>query len=546
MSQPSADRPRHDASLTIRRCGDSAFLVELDSLDQVLALHAQLTADPLPGLRDVLAAASTVLVQATSPEAAATLAEHIASLPLDATVDRDDTLIDIDVVYDGEDLAEAAQLLGMSTEALITAHTSQTWTAAFGGFAPGFTYCIGENHQLDIARKSTPRTAVPAGSVAIAGQFSAVYPRTTPGGWQLLGHTTEVMWQSERDKPALVAPGNRVRYRAARELVELNTAQAPQQETVDSGLLVNRPGLQTLITDSGRPGFADLGVAESGATDRRSAALANELVGNARIDALLENLYGGLQVTAIGDQLVAVCGAEAELSVRPPATASGQGPADEKSSPASVEEQPETTGFDAPSSLPFILRDGHSLTIGETTRGLRVYLAVCGGIQVPRVLGSAATDLLSGEGPRPITSGQQLAVNTTAWPSVVPGQAGNELPGPHHTVRITLGPRDDWFSPDQIQSLVSQSWTVSDRSNRIGLRLTGTPLKRSHQGELTSEGTVAGAIQIPADGLPVVFMRDHPVTGGYPVIGVVHSADLDGLGQLPPGATLRFTLDDGS
>lgn len=533
------------SDLIIRPCGDSAFIIELGDLERVLAMHAQLAHDPHPGQLDVLAAATTVMVQAASPSAAIDLAAHVRTLSLDHKVDRDDTLVEIEVVYDGEDLADVAHLVGLSIDGVIAAHTGQLWTAAFGGFSPGFVYCIGENHILDVPRRPSPRTMVPAGAVGLAGHFSAVYPRNTPGGWQLIGHAQAPMWDANREKPALVAPGNRVRYLAVREFIEVPPppASAP---TITSGLRVVATGLQTVVTDLGRSGHADLGVPESGAMDRRAASSANALAGNPRGFAVLENLDGGLVLQAVGDQVLAVTGADVPLTVTPP---TGNTAPEPSSRPPRGEYLPRVPAampnFYPPCDRPFALMDGATLKIGPPRAGVRAYVGVRGGLDLPLVLGSAASDLLSGEGPAPLKVGDVLPVKAPAWPSIVLlGDEGVELPGDHLTVHITLGPRDDWFDNDQVDSLLSQRWVVTDRSNRIGLRLDGTPLLRNRVGELPSEGVVAGGIQMPAEGLPVVFMRDHPVTGGYPVIGVIDAADLDGLAQLAPGATLGFTLEE--
>ena len=226
----------------------------------------------------------------------------------------------IDTVYDGEDLAEVGELTGLGTEGVIAAHTGQTWTVAFAGFAPGFGYMVGENQDLEVPRRSSPRTAVPAGSVALAGNYSAVYPRRSPGGWQLIGHTGARMWDLDREQPALAAPGHRVQFRAVRDIVTLapscpgTAAHAPAPE-VASGLRIVSPGLQSLIQDLGRYGHSGLGVSAAGALDRASLRRANRLVGNAPSAAAVETVAGGLTVQAVGDQVLAVTGAPSELAI---------------------------------------------------------------------------------------------------------------------------------------------------------------------------------------------------------------------------------------
>ena len=214
---------------SVRAVGTRAVLAELSGTQDVLALQALLLEHPLPGQLDVLAAAETVLVTADSPAAARRIAARLLQLDLTAPVQRDGELVLIDTVYDGEDLAEVGELTGLGTDGVIAAHTGQTWTVAFAGFAPGFGYMVGENQDLEVPRRSSPRTAVPAGSVALAGNYSAVYPRRSPGGWQLIGRTGARMWDLDREQPALAAPGHRVQFRAVRDVVTL----APERPAQD-------------------------------------------------------------------------------------------------------------------------------------------------------------------------------------------------------------------------------------------------------------------------------------------------------------------------
>ncbi len=267
----------------VRAVGTRAVLAELTGTPGVLALQALLLEHPLPGQLDVLAAAQTVMVTADSPAAARRIAAQLLKLDLTDPVRRDGGLVVIDTVYDGEDLAEVAELTGLGIDGVIAAHTGQPWTVAFAGFAPGFGYLVGENEALNVPRRSSPRTAVPAGSVALAGSYSAVYPRRSPGGWQLIGRTSARMWDLDREQPALAAPGARIQFRAVRETVSLapeTGAEVPAPE-VASGLRIASPGLQSLIQDLGRHGHSGLGVSASGALDRGSLRRANRLVGNA-------------------------------------------------------------------------------------------------------------------------------------------------------------------------------------------------------------------------------------------------------------------------
>lgn len=519
----------------IRRAGDRAILVELSSLDAVLSLQAQLTAHPRPGQIDVIAAASTVLVTADSPQAVQALAAHVRGLDLEAPADTESALVTIDVVYDGEDLDEVASLTGLGREGVVAAHAGQLWTAAFAGFAPGFAYLSGENPSLEVPRRRSPRTAVPAGAVALGGSYSAVYPRQSPGGWQLIGRTEAAMWDLDRENPALIRPGDTVRFKAVRShAIMTERPKVPANRTAEhqgnAGLAVRKPGLQATVQDLGRPGFASLGVSSAGAMDRGALRRANRLVGNAEGAAGIELLFGGLELEALTDQVLAVAGAAVPLQITPGAD--------------SKEDIQRTTAARHPAcDAPFALLAGERLTVGTPTAGLRSYIGVRGGLGGPDALGSRSTDTMSGIGPELLEAGTILPVHAAKPGSVVGHPEVSPLPiqDGATVLRVVPGPRQDWFSTDTLQDFLAQEWTVTPKSNRIGLRLNGQPLSRSRDGELASEGTVRGAVQVPPEGQPVLFLSDHPVTGGYPVIAVVVHADLDKAAQLPPGTTVRFT-----
>jgi KipI family sensor histidine kinase inhibitor len=526
---------------------DDALLIELDDLDAALALFDALSNDPIPGVGELIPGARTILVpyrpSAVTPQQ---IVRSALSRNLGDRVPGESTLIDIPVRYDGEDLSEVAGLLGVSTEALVAMHTGGEYSVGFTGFAPGFAYLSGGHPDLDVPRRQTPRTRIPAGSVALAGTFSGVYPRESPGGWQLIGTTEVPMWDLDRERPALLLPGDRVRFvdvtgsgtgagfasvattsaRPATAATSTSTSSAP------SALDVVNPGMLTLLQDLGRPGVASMGVSGSGALDAVSLREANRLVGNAVGRACLEMTFGGLRIRARGAQVVAVTGAPALVTIT---RASG-------------------VKFPAAHGGAFALDPGDEVEVGPPTSGVRSYLAVRGGFDLEPVLGSLSTDVLAGLGPEPLTAGSVLPVASAERglaavqirdvpaPAVVPaGEPSTAASAPDEVVLdVVLGPRTDWFSADAVALLSGQAWTVSARSNRVGLRLEGDPLTRLITGELPSEGTVSGAIQIPPNGQPVLFLADHPLTGGYPVIGSVATHDLARAGQLPPGSRIRF------
>ncbi|MEU6576503.1 biotin-dependent carboxyltransferase family protein [Streptomyces sp. NPDC046805] len=287
----------------------------------------------------------------------------------------------------------------------------------------------------------------------------------------------------------------------------------------DRALVVVRAGALTTVQDRGRPGHAHLGVPRSGALDAPAAALVNRLVGNPADAAVLETTLNGCAVRPRSTVTVAVGGAPC---------------------PVTVAGRPVAWG------APVVVPSGALLEVGTATSGLRSYVAVAGGIAVEPVLGSRSTDLLSGLGPPPLTDGTVLPLGVPPLGGAGGRHARADVapqPGPpaELVLRVTLGPRDDWFTARALRDLTSRVYRVSAAANRIGLRTEGPPLERAVAGELPSEGMVLGAVQVPPDGLPVVFLADHPTTGGYPVIAVVRAADLPAAAQAVPGTPVRFT-----
>ncbi|MEH0581868.1 MULTISPECIES: biotin-dependent carboxyltransferase family protein [Streptomyces] len=281
----------------------------------------------------------------------------------------------------------------------------------------------------------------------------------------------------------------------------------------DRALCVVRAGALTTVQDRGRPGHAHLGVPRSGALDPPAAALVNRLVGNAPDAAVLETTLNGCALRPRCDVTVAVGGAPCQVT---------------------VDGRPVAWG--AAVRVPA----GAVLDVGPALSGVRGYIATAGGITVEPVLGSRSTDLLSGLGPDPLTDGTVLPLGQELAPHARVDVAPQPAPPAELVLRVTLGPRDDWFTADAVRAFTSRTFRVSSASNRIGLRTEGPALERALSGELASEGMVLGAVQVPPAGRPVVFLADHPTTGGYPVIGVVRATDLPAAAQAPPGTPVRF------
>lgn len=298
---------------------------------------------------------------------------------------------------------------------------------------------------------------------------------------------------------------------------------------------VEDPGPRATVQDLGRPGYARLGVGRSGAADRGALRLANRLVGNPEGAAALELTLGGLRARFRAPALVAVTGAPCRVDVL-----SNNRP-DDIDRTRGTGSTPEPRG-DGGMDAPFAVRAGQSVRIGVPSHGLRSYLAVRGGIDVPPVLGSRSTDTLSGIGPAILAAGAVLRIGaeSAAFPNA--DLAVERRPPPGAPFPIRLGPREDWFTPEAVAALVSRPYTVRPETDRIGARLDGPVLERRSSAELAPEGMVLGALQVPPDGRPILFLADHPVTGGYPVIAVLRADGLDRAAQLRPGDPVRFRL----
>ena len=535
------------ASPRMMRVGFSGLLLEFDDTASRMAWNREIQRDPVHGMVDSVMAAESILLTFVDPVALMLAGMSLQGRDPEPLAEDAARLVTIPVVYDGEDLAHAAELAGLSVDALIDAHTRIDWLADFAGFAPGFMYLKPRDLKgapvIEVPRRDSPRTRVPEGSVALAGQQSAVYPQPTPGGWQLIGSTVERMWDVDREQPSLLVPGDTVRFEAVREHATVTSAGAGADADVaddaaSSGadaasdavarIVVDATGPQALIQDVGRPAVGSLGVGQAGAADVWGLAEANNAVGNHAGAAAVEFLLGNAKFTAQDDVTLALGGAVG---------------------PAQILQDGKAVG-DAPVGEAFELAAGATLQIGFTTEGMRGYLAVKGGFAAEEVLGSRSTDTMSGLGPKPLAAGDVLCV-------LAPDDGGAEeqtddviepvkypIAGEVTVLRYSPGPRDDWFGPEGLEHFEEAVWEVSTESNRVGARLKpaegAEPLKRIRSGELATEGMVPGALQVPPNGEPVLFLADHPVTGGYPVIGVVLEADIRLAAQLPPGALVQF------
>lgn len=509
-------------------------LVELADLDETLALYDALRRHDISGIREIIPAARTLMIEFDPSLVTTTMLKAvIVDLGGSAARPAEGPLVEIPVRYDGEDLTEVAALLSMSPEEVVRLHTGHDYLVAFTGFAPGFAYLAQGDQRLSVPRRQSPRTLVPAGSVGLAGAFSGIYPKASPGGWQLIGRTSLDMFDIAREPASLLQPGQRVRFR------DVATDSAYSVQTEASGSSFSRRtsaepaagrsaieivsvGLPVLFQDLGRPGLVSQGIGRAGAADRTSFAAANRLVGNPDGTAALEITLGGLSVRMRGQGVMAITGAEAKVSV----------------------ETADRAVIEAPHHRAFAVEDGDLVTLAIARSGMRSYLALRGGFDVASVLESRATDMLAQIGPEPLRAGEVIAISTApiGSPVALCDEPAFAMPRADEIVRldVVLGPRTDWFTPEAVEGFLAQDWTVSPQSSRVGIRLEGEALERRIVTELPSEATIRGAIQVPASGQPVLFLVDHPLTGGYPVVANIAARHLNLAGQIPVGTRIRF------
>ncbi len=447
------------------------------------------------------------------------------------------------VVFDGDDLDEVAGLIGASRVRVVELLVGAELEVAFVGFAPGFPYLTGLPLELaGLHRRHTPRTTVPAGSVAVAGGFASIYPRSTPGGWHLLGRTTEILFDPDVPPYSRVSPGDHVRFYAVdAPTIRLPAGSAaatavateraaitdPARVALDPGdgpaLMILDPGLLSIVEDGGRRGVARLGVPAAGAADRRALTLVNLLLGNERGAAAIECTASGPTLRVIGDGHVAVVGA-------------AQGAVDVR-----------VDGLEVADATVVPVADGQVVSIGRIRHGLRAYVGIAGGLLTPEHFGSRSSDVLSGLGAGPLRAGDRLDRGRPGrirghltLPSAPPPRTPvtlHVLPGP----RVTPGTG----SEAGLEILASAVWDVAHHVDRIGVRLSaedGTTISHAPAGSSTP--MITGAVQVPPDGVPIILLPDHATVGGYPVVACVITADIPLLGQLTPGDQVAFVVVD--
>ena len=433
--------------------------------------------------------------------------------------------IEIPVAYGGAhgpDLGTVAAEVGLTEAEVVALHHGCEYRVYMLGFTPGFPYMGTLPSAIRVPRLASPRTRVPARSVAIAGLQTGIYPVESPGGWRLIGRTPVRIYDPSRPDPFLVDAGDRVRF------VPISDGEYERRDPGEPAsigppvpqrpaLAVEQGGLLTTIQDMGRPGFRRFGLPQGGAMDPLTLQMTNMLLGNP-LDA------AALEFTSPGPRLVAA---------RPVDIALG-----------GADHAPTVNGVPAEMWTTIGLRAGDVLAFGAPRAGRWGYLALPGGVDVPVVMGSRATYLrarLGGHGGRRLETGDRVGCRRRAasarlrlpsplWPAI----------GEMCELRIVFGPQQDYFTDDAVAMLTAGEYRVSSEIDRAGYRLDGPRLPHRAQAELLSDGLLPGAIQVPSGGQPIVIMPDGPTTGGYPKIGAVLRPDLRRLAQARSDQPIRF------
>lgn len=487
----------------LRDVRDGALLVEYPETSEeeanraAVSLSRRLPALAGGGLLDAIPGARTVLVLFDPARLSrGRLAEEIARRAPGTDGDAA-RLFRFPAVYDGEDLRELSRAAGLAPEEFARRHASAQYRVAFIGFSPGFPYLTGLPRELAAPRLPEPRPRVAPGSIAIGGPYTGVYPSATPGGWRLIGRTSVRLFDESAQPPALLAPGDRVRFEEVRAL---EPPLAPPERAAPRSpvLRLHSPGLFTSVQGAPRYGLGASGIPAGGAMDLASLAAANAFVGNAPGTPALEVTVLGPDLEALSPCVVALAGSDIEA---------------------------ELNGRNVPGGEAIALAAGDRLRLGRARGGARCYLALRGGLEARRL----TRRLEAGEG---IAAGREAAVRSSAV------RTSRRVEEP--LLRVVPGPQADHFGAGVLERFLATSWRISPVSDRRGLRLEGPRLDHAREPEIPPEGAVAGSIQVPGGGLPIVLGPDGPVTGGYPKLATVIAADLPLLGQARPGARIRF------
>ncbi|HLP84201.1 MAG TPA: 5-oxoprolinase subunit PxpB [Phycisphaerales bacterium] len=439
----------------------------------------------------------------------------------------------VPVCYDdafAPDADEVAKTCGIARADIAKLHAGREYVAGFVGFSPGFAYLQGVDERLRLGRRQTPRPRVEAGSVAIAGEQTAVYPSATPGGWHVIGRTPVRVFDATRERPAMIEAGDCVRFEAiSREQFDAMVASQSASEcksandyASDAALRVEHPGSLASVQDAGRRGWMHAGVSASGSADWISRVVANRIVGNDDDAPVIEASLSGPTLLALCEVTLVVCGAQAAMVI----------------------EQGTGRLVEVTTMTPITLHAGERLRVRGYSGGARIVIAVGGGVRAASVLGSCSTHVTTRLGGRVLKAGDVIAIGE-AVRAGVRASAGARGWLQHaimrRTLRVTLHSHAAMLGADAVERFAASLWQINTRSDRVGVRLEGASLTHGVS-SMASHATLTGDIEVTPDGGLVVLGPDGPVTGGYPVIASVIDADMSALMQARAGEWVRFVV----
>ena len=540
--------------------GDRGLVVEFGTAvdvavnNQVRALALTLEAARIPGVVEVVPTYRSLGVQFDPAQLGAeALRGRIEETlkALDPGRLPPPKVVRLPTCYGGEfgpDLPFVSRHSGLSEDEVVRLHSETPYHVHMIGFTAGFAYLGGLPEKLHTPRLPSPRTKTPRGAVGIGGSQTGAYSAETPGGWRLIGRTPVPLFDPLRDPPTPMLPGDTVRFdpipreeydRLERDFQpavgqlghsatgQLGRSDSPNRPVAQpplrsqEALEVLRAGILTTVQDRGRIGCQRFGVTVSGAMDEVALRVGNILVGNEQNAAGLEISFLGPRIRFRADVTLALTGAEVDVDL---------------------------DGQPAPWYEAFRARAGQVLDLRHCTRGMRAYLTVAGGIDVPVRLGSRSTSLAAGFGGlegRPLRDGDVLSVGPTIGQTARGCACGvsqrwRPVFGSPQIVRVVFGPQDGAFTEAGRRTLLDATYEISPSSDRMGYRLEGPAIEHAGPADIISDWIPLGGIQVPGNGKPIVLLADRQTTGGYTKIATVISLDIPKLVQLRPGEAVRF------
>ena len=542
--------------------GDAALLVDFrghtEPLNQIHQLSHLLASQGPTWLLDLIPGIDTLLValqfrdshyqeiRAAAKLEIETLVKKLMSEKKQVT--KSEVVHRIRVCYDPEvapDLLACAEKCQLTVREFINRHKNSEIRVDILGFMPGFSYCSGLDPTLRLPRLKSPRTAVPTGSVAIAELQTAIYPQSTPGGWNIIGRSPDVLFDVSKPQPSLLMAGERV------EFIEIDLAEFRKIEAQNlaknldnqakrisphQSVEVVSAGLQTTIQSLPRYGFAHLALSAGGPMDQESARLANALLGNPRDAAGLEITGAGTKLLFHEDVWVAWVGARCMGQVN---------------------------GLQIPGNRPVFIGKGETLSFGPMLQGYRLFLALSGGIESEQILGGQGSHLSAAIGGGALQKGDSVSlprardisqktffqklsdaqIRFPKWAIASPALPGKKV----EVIKVLPGIHLGVLSSKEQEALWKAVWIISPQSNRMGMRLESDFKVTGPISGIPSQGIWFGTVQLPPSGQPILMMAEHQTTGGYPRLMEIVSTERSKLAQLKPGDKLQFlpiTLDE--